>query len=68
MEEMEGNGEFDQGGEEVFVMCENEGVKRGIYREREREWPNGIGWVWEGKVFEFESEVGGVLGKSVVGW
>ena len=45
MREMEVCVGFGQGGRRVFVMCENEGVKRGIYREREGEWPNGIEWV-----------------------
>ena len=35
MEEMEGALWFGQGGEVVFRLCENEGVKMGLYRSGE---------------------------------
>ena len=43
---------FGQEGEEVvFRLCENEGVKEGLYRSGGRV---GFGHVWVGKWFEFE--------------
>ena len=36
MEEMEVGWYFGQGGEVVFRLCENEGVKMGLYRGGER--------------------------------
>ena len=39
----------------MFRLCENEGVKMGLYRGEERGRVSVMGgWVWEGKCFEFE--------------
>ena len=45
---------FGQGGEVVFWLCENEGVKMGLYRSGGAHGSVMYGWVWEGKWFEFE--------------
>ena len=46
---------FSQGEEVVFRLCENEGVKMGLYRSGVGVYGSIMyGWVWEGKWFEFE--------------
>ena len=54
-EEEGDGGVFGQrGGEVVFRLCENEGVKKGLYRNGGGLGSVMYGRVWEGKWFEFE--------------
>ena len=46
-------GRFGQGKEEGVALCENEVEWKGIYREGGGCSFGHLGWVWEGKIFEF---------------
>ena len=45
----------------VCMLCENEGVKEGIYRRGGREGSVMYGWVWVESGLNLNGEVGGVL-------
>ena len=62
MKEMEEALWFGQGEEVVFRLCENEGVKMGLYRsgERGRIQPC-MGGFWRESGLNLNGEVGGVL-------
>ena len=66
MEEMEGYRWFGQDGGKVFVLCEYEGVVRGLYRDegRVRFWSLGLG-LGEKSGLNLKGEVGGVFGEEI---
>ena len=51
-------------GEDGFVLCENEGEWKGIYRERGGCMFGHFGWEWVGKVNLNFMKVGGVYGEE----